>query len=91
LLPANAQVQLAAIAETLKADAAAQLDISGYADATGDAAQNEELAKERAKAVREALTAGGIAEERINMQKPEVITSTGTKEEARRVEVSLAQ
>jgi K(+)-stimulated pyrophosphate-energized sodium pump len=90
-LPANAQVQLAAIAQTLKADAAAQLDISGYTDATGDAAQNQELAKERARAVREALTAGGIAEERINMQKPEVITGTGTNEEARRVEVSLAQ
>jgi K(+)-stimulated pyrophosphate-energized sodium pump len=90
-LPVNAQVQLAAIAQTLKADAAAQLDISGYTDATGDAAQNQELAKERARAVREALTAGGIAEERINMQKPEVITGTGTNEEARRVEVSLAQ
>jgi K(+)-stimulated pyrophosphate-energized sodium pump len=90
-LPADAQVQLVAIAETLKADAAAKLDISGYTDATGDAAMNEELAKERAKAVRAALEASGIAEERINMKKPEVITGSGGNEEARRVEVSLAQ
>jgi K(+)-stimulated pyrophosphate-energized sodium pump len=66
------------------------IDISGYTDATGDPARNEELAKERAKAVREALKAAGVPEERINMKKPEVITGSGTEAQARRVEVSLA-
>ena len=40
--------------------------------------------------MREALKAAGIAEERINMKKPEVITGSGSETEARRVEVDLA-
>jgi K(+)-stimulated pyrophosphate-energized sodium pump len=89
-LPADAPAQLAALAEAVRADPAKMIDISGYTDATGDPARNEELAKERAKAVREALKAAGVPEERINMKKPEVITGSGTEAQARRVEVSLA-
>jgi cytochrome c oxidase subunit 2 len=40
--------------------------------------------------VREALKAAGVPEERINMKKPEAITGSGSSDEARRVEVSLA-
>ncbi len=63
--------------------------VSGYTDATGDAAKNEELAKQRALAVRDALKAAGITEDKIELKKPEVLTATGSNAEARRVEVSL--
>jgi K(+)-stimulated pyrophosphate-energized sodium pump len=89
-LPTDAPAQLAAPAEAVRADPDKMIDISGYTDATGDSARNEELAKERAKAVREALKAAGVPEERINMNKPAVITGSGTEAQARRVEVRLA-
>ena len=63
--------------------------VSGYTDSTGDAAKNEELAKQRAVAVRDALKAAGIAEDRIELKKPEVLTGSGTNADARRVEVAL--
>jgi len=61
--------------------------ISGYTDATGDAALNEELAKRRALAVRDALLALGLAETGIELKKPEAITGSGSLRESRRVEV----
>jgi len=63
--------------------------ISGFHDATGDAALNAELAKQRAFAVRDALKALGVAEDKIELKKPEETTATGTNAEARRVEVAL--
>ncbi|MBL8352829.1 MAG: OmpA family protein, partial [Burkholderiaceae bacterium] len=63
--------------------------ISGFHDATGDPAKNAELAKQRAKAVREALKAAGVAADRIALRKPESTTGDGTNREARRVEVRL--
>ncbi len=89
-LPADASGQLTAVVEAARSHPDKAIDISGYTDATGDAVKNEELAKERAKAVREALKAAGIPEARINMKKPEAITGSGMEAEARRVEVSLA-
>lgn len=62
--------------------------ISGYHDATGDPASNAELAKQRAFAARDALKAAGVAEDRIELKKPEQINA-GTAAEARRVEVRL--
>jgi len=64
--------------------------VSGFHDATGDAAQNAELAKNRALAVGEALKALGVAEDRIELKKPEETQASGTNAEARRVEVALA-
>ena len=63
--------------------------ISGFHDATGDAALNAELAKQRAFAVRDALKGLGVAEDKIELKKPEVTTATGSNAEARRVEVVL--
>ena len=63
--------------------------VSGFHDATGDAALNAELAKQRAMAVRDALKALGVAEESIELKKPEETTATGSNAEARRVEVVL--
>jgi K(+)-stimulated pyrophosphate-energized sodium pump len=64
--------------------------VSGYTDATGDAAKNEELAKQRAMAVRDALKSAGVAENKIDLKKPETIAAAGgSNAEARRVEVAL--
>lgn len=63
--------------------------ISGYHDASGDPARNEELAKQRALAVRDALMALGIGEDKLELRKPEVTTASGSNAEARRVEVTL--
>ncbi|MBD9406707.1 OmpA family protein [Acidovorax sp. ACV02] len=63
--------------------------ISGFHDATGDAALNAELAKQRAVAVAEALKALGVAEDKVELKKPEETTATGSNAEARRVEVTL--
>jgi K(+)-stimulated pyrophosphate-energized sodium pump len=62
--------------------------LSGYTDASGDPAANAALAKQRALAVRDALTAIGVAEDKIELKKPEQ-SSGGNANEARRVEVSL--
>jgi len=90
-LPADATAQLAGMVEGVKADGAARLRISGFTDASGDPVQNEELAKARAFAVRDALVGAGVAEDRIDMRKPETLTGSGSDAEARRVEVSLVE
>lgn len=64
--------------------------VSGFHDATGDAAANAELAKQRAYAVRDALKGLGVAEDKIELKKPEETTASGNNAEARRVEVALA-
>ena len=64
--------------------------ISGFHDATGDAALNAELAKQRAVAVRDALKVLGVAEDKVELKKPEVTQGSGSNAEARRVEVVLA-
>ncbi|MDO5686186.1 MAG: cytochrome-c oxidase, cbb3-type subunit III [Neisseria sp.] len=63
--------------------------ISGFHDATGDAAQNAELAKQRAQAVQAALEALGVPADKIDLKKPESTTGDGSNAEARRVEVTL--
>jgi outer membrane protein OmpA-like peptidoglycan-associated protein len=64
--------------------------VSGFNDATGDAAKNAELSKMRAFAVRDALKALGVAEDKIELKKPENATvAAGSSAEARRVEVSI--
>ena len=64
--------------------------VSGFNDATGDAAKNAELSKSRAFAVRDSLKALGVAEDKIDLKKPENATvAAGSSAEARRVEVSI--
>ena len=62
--------------------------VSGFVDSTGNAAQIEELAKQRAFAVRDQLKALGVAEDSIELKKPENIEA-GAGAQARRVEVNL--
>ena len=79
-----------ALADVIKgAQAGRKLVISGYHDATGSAAKNAELAKLRAVAVRNALLAAGVPENKIELKKPEVLLAAGSNAEARRVEVAL--
>ena len=79
-----------ALAEVVKAVAAGKKAvISGFHDATGDAATNAELAKQRAFAVRDALKALGVAEGNIELKKPEQLQGSGSNTEARRVEVAV--
>ncbi|AVO47999.1 hypothetical protein C6568_01025 [Melaminivora suipulveris] len=63
--------------------------VSGYHDATGDAALNAELAKQRAQAVRDALVGLGVAQDKVELRKPEALQASGGNAEARRVEVTL--
>ncbi len=64
--------------------------ISGYTDPSGDPAKNAELAKQRAFAVRDLLKAGGVADDKVELKKPEDIKAGATSPaEGRRVEVTL--
>jgi K(+)-stimulated pyrophosphate-energized sodium pump len=92
---ASGRSQLATGAEAALADIAKGVSagkkavISGYTDATGDPAANADLAKERAIVVSNALKAAGVAEDKIELKKPEQLTGGGNATEARRVEVTL--
>ena len=71
-----------------KANPNVKLAVSGFHDPSRNQAANEEVSKNRAKAIYNALKNAGIAEERIELKKPEVTTGSGDSAEARRVEVS---
>ena len=78
-----------AIAEALAAIGKdGKATVTGFADKTGDAARNEELAKNRAKAVKDALVAGGLSEGNIEMRPPEFITDTTNDRAARRADIN---
>ena len=67
----------------------AKVVISGFHDATGNLEQNQELAKQRAFAVRDTFKAAGVADDRFELKKPEVTQGSGDDKEARRVEVRV--
>jgi len=64
--------------------------VTGYTDKTGDPAHNEELAKNRAKAVKDAMVAAGVPEANITMQPPEYLTGSYEDRAARRVDINKA-
>jgi photosynthetic reaction center cytochrome c subunit len=70
---------------------AAVATISGYHSAAGSLKTNQELAKLRAFAVRDALIAGGVAADRIKLDKPQKAEANvkGEDPSARRVEVAV--
>jgi outer membrane protein OmpA-like peptidoglycan-associated protein len=91
-LPSDAAAALAldtAKTELAKSAASSKLVLSGFHDASGDPVKNAELAKQRAKAVRDALTIAGVDGTRVGLRKPEVTTGGGPANEARRVEIRL--
>ena len=81
----------AALADVVKGvQAGKRAVVSGFHDATGGADVNAELSKQRAKAVQAALIALGVAEDKVELKKPEQMQADGSNAEARRVEVILA-
>jgi outer membrane protein OmpA-like peptidoglycan-associated protein len=86
-LPADALSRVAPLVKA--AGDSARFTVSGFHDASGDAAANAELAKQRALAVRELLTSAGVASERIELRKPEITPGGADPREARRVDVTL--
>ena len=92
---ASGSAELAAGANAAVVDAMAavkagkSLVVSGFHDATGDAAQNAELAKQRAFAVRDLLQGLGVTADKMELMKPEETLAGGDNAQARRVEVSI--
>ena len=87
----DAGLAISAVRDVAAADTQRKLLISGFHDATGDPAKNAELAKERAKTVREALVTAGVDRARIVMRKPEALVGSADNAEARRVEVRAVE
>jgi outer membrane protein OmpA-like peptidoglycan-associated protein len=88
-LPADSTGGLEPVIAYLKANPSTAAVVSGYHDASGDAASNEELAKNRALAVQNALEGAGVDAGRIQLEKPAVATGAGSPDDARRVEVTV--
>jgi len=86
---ADGSKTVGAAAEMIKKDGL-KVALTGYTDKTGDVAKNEELAKSRATAVRDALKAAGVAEADIEMKPPMFVEigAGGSDAEARRVEIN---
>lgn len=89
---ADGQKAITAALDEIKKAASAKIAITGYTDKTGDQKANEELAKNRAKAVRDALTAAGVPVANIEMRPPTFVeigaNTTAGDADARRVEIS---
>jgi photosynthetic reaction center cytochrome c subunit len=91
VLKADQSVGLAQVIASLAAAPGSKAIISGYHSASGTVAQNQELAKQRAFTVRDALVAGGIDASRAVLEKPQVVEANAAGEDAtaRRVEVTV--
>jgi photosynthetic reaction center cytochrome c subunit len=79
------------LAAAMAAQPGATATLSGYHSAAGTLAQNQELAKKRAFAVRDALMAAGVAEARLKLEKPQQTEANiaGEDPSARRVDVTV--
>ena len=67
------------------------ITITGYADKTGKAGNNVDLARKRATAVRDALVQLGMHSERIRLSPPADVTGSGSDDQARRVDIVVTQ
>ena len=74
----------------LKANSSAKVEVTGFTDKTGNLNQNMELAKQRAVGVRDALMAGGVSKDRINLKPPATVEAGGDAKQARRVDIKAA-
>jgi photosynthetic reaction center cytochrome c subunit len=86
----EARKVIADAAKLLAAEPGVKVTISGFADQKGNMEANMELYKRRAFSVRDALKAAGVAEDRIELKKPEMAVG-GASAEARRVEINAAR
>jgi cytochrome c oxidase subunit 2 len=76
-----------AAAEAMKADPALKLSLSGFADKSGNANANLDLAKRRAQKVRDALKTAGVDASRIKLEKPEFVIGADAAQ-SRRVDIN---
>jgi cytochrome c oxidase subunit II len=88
-LDSQAQQVLGKAIALLKAKPDAKIALSGFVDSSGSAAKNAELAKQRAFAVRDALTKAGVAAERIELRKPSQIDAGAGADAARARRVDI--
>jgi K(+)-stimulated pyrophosphate-energized sodium pump len=89
VVPADTSARMASVLGTLHADPDVVAHVSGYHDASGDLAANQELAKQRALAIQQWLVVNGVGVERIILEKPVQTEGNGDANEARRVEVKI--
>jgi flagellar motor protein MotB len=84
------EAESAKVKDYLDANPDARVSVSGYVDPTGDAAFNEELAKNRAQKVAAALAAAGIPADKIDLDKPaDIVAGEASYANDRKVEVSI--
>jgi membrane fusion protein (multidrug efflux system) len=88
-LDANAREALRAVGNGLVGTPYV-VDVTGFVDASGNAANNRALAQERARAVRDALVQTGMPSDRVRLVPPARVVGEGDAAAARRVEISLA-
>jgi len=79
------------VASALYLGIGTQIQVTGYADKTGNHAANVELAKKRAEAVRDELVSLGVVPQRIKLLTPVDVTGSGSDDQARRVDLVVAQ
>ena len=91
MLPIDHLERIKPALEAAAAKSGAKLSISGFHDASGDLAMNQELAKQRAIAVAGALKAAGLNEGRIVLAKPQQTQGSGNPDAARRVEIVIVE
>ncbi|TQM06604.1 K(+)-stimulated pyrophosphate-energized sodium pump [Pseudoxanthomonas sp. 3HH-4] len=89
VVPADTSARLSGVLGTLGADQGKRVRVSGFHDASGDAAANEALAKQRAEAIQQWLVVNGVAVERISLDKPVQTIGSGDADQARRVDVMV--
>jgi photosynthetic reaction center cytochrome c subunit len=82
---------MALLIAKMAAEPALVATVSGYHSASGNADHNQELAKQRALSVRDAMLAAGVAGARVVLDKPmqAQANAAGEDHDARRVEVTL--
>jgi membrane fusion protein (multidrug efflux system) len=66
------------------------IEISGYVDPTGATIKNRALAEQRAKVVRDALVAAGVATDRLRLTPPANVVGGTDHDQARRVDIAFA-
>jgi photosynthetic reaction center cytochrome c subunit len=90
-LQGEQQKGMAQLIVTMTQKPKAVVSISGYHSAAGELAANQELAKQRAFSVRDALLAAGVPEARVQLEKPVQAAANlvGEDPAARRVEVTV--
>ncbi|MFO1205045.1 MAG: efflux RND transporter periplasmic adaptor subunit [Burkholderiales bacterium] len=89
-LDADATAAVANAAAYLAAHPDATVDVTGFADKTGQHAKNVVLAKERAKTVRNTLFDQGVKATQVTLKPPADVTGGPDDQAARRVEISSA-